>query len=186
MAPTESEILSHYLLLPAPLTSIQTLEQFRALFPRSWQAHPQVRLLFRDLQAQRNSVIDAVTENIDVEARRGVAMRREVLRVALDENRDDDGDAEVEIERALFGNKSGAKRSKYTLHTVIPDLQGAATALESEIERLEDEEVELVASIRQTVDDLSDVQYGKLYNPQLKNDVLEGLASLQNACARKA
>lgn len=101
MAPTESDILKHYLLLPAPLTSIQTLDQFRALFPRSWQAHPQVRLLFRDLQAQRNIVINTVTENIDAEARRGVAMRREVLRVALEESRDDDGDAEVDIERAV-------------------------------------------------------------------------------------
>ncbi|KJK82231.1 hypothetical protein H634G_02425 [Metarhizium anisopliae BRIP 53293] len=162
MAPTESDILKHYLLLPAPLTSIQTLDQFRALFPRSWQAHPQVRLLFRDLQAQRNIVINTVTENIDAEARRGVAMRRE-----------------------LFGNKSGAKRSKYTLHTVIPDLHGAAAAMQSEMQRLEDEEAELVASIRQTIEDLSDLHYGKLSNPELNKDVLEGLASLQDACASK-
>ncbi|KHO01844.1 Kinetochore subunit NKP2 [Metarhizium album ARSEF 1941] len=185
MAPTESEILKHYLLLPAPLTSIQTFEQFRALFPRSWQAHPQVRLLFRDLQAQRNTVINTVTENIDAEARRGVAMRREVLRVALEESKDDDGDAEIEIERALFGTKSGAKRAKYTLHTVIPDLHGAAAAMESEMQRLEDEEADLVAFIRQTIDDLSDLQYGKLSNPQLRMDVLEGLVSLQHACASK-
>lgn len=57
--------------------------------------------------------------------------------------------------------------------------------MQSEMQRLEDEEAELVASIRQTIEDLSDLQYGKLSNPQLNKDVLEGLASLQDACASK-
>lgn len=85
----------------------------------------------------------------------------------------------------LFGDKSGAKRSKYTLRTVIPELDGAAATLESEIQRLEDEEADLVAEIRQTVDDLSDLQYGKLSNARLKDGVLEGLTSLRDACASK-
>ncbi|KAG6125849.1 hypothetical protein E4U12_006947, partial [Claviceps purpurea] len=80
MPPPESDILTAYLLLPAPLPSITTLDQFRALFPRSLQTNPQVPRLYRDLQAQRNGVVDAVAQNIGEEARRGVAMRREVLR----------------------------------------------------------------------------------------------------------
>lgn len=100
MPPTESDILSHYLLLPAPLTSITTFDQFRTLFPRQWQYTPQVHSLFRDLQAQRLATVDAVAEGIAVEARRGAAMRREVLRQRLDAERED-ADAEIELERAV-------------------------------------------------------------------------------------
>ncbi|KAG6258643.1 hypothetical protein E4U24_001497 [Claviceps purpurea] len=100
MPPPESDILTAYLLLPAPLPSITTLDQFRALFPRSLQTNPQVPRLYRDLQAQRNGVVDAVAQNIGEEARRGVAMRREVLRARL-EGEGEAGDLEIEIERAV-------------------------------------------------------------------------------------
>jgi centromere-localized protein 2 len=45
--------------------------------------------------------------------------------------------------------------------------------------------MELLDYTRQTVEDLSDLRYGKLSNSQLKGDVVEGLASLQDACERK-
>ncbi|GAO16655.1 uncharacterized protein UV8b_00781 [Ustilaginoidea virens] len=184
MPPSESDILSHYLLLPAPLTAITTLDQFRTLFPRSWQPSPQIARLFRDLQAQRNQVLDNVTGNIGIEARMGAAMKREVLRAMLEEER---GyfDAEIEIERALFGNASGAKSAKHTLRSVLPELQGAAGAMEVEIEKLQEEEEQLIVSITQTVDGLSDLRYGKLSNAELKSQVLEGLANLDDTCRSK-
>lgn len=100
MAPTESEILTNYLIQPSSLTSIITFDQFKALFPRPLQASPQVRSLFRDLQSQRNAVLDRVSSNIGAEVKRGTAMRREVVRAKREAERED-LDGEIEMERVV-------------------------------------------------------------------------------------
>lgn len=100
MAPNESEILTNYLVQPSSLTSIITFEQFKALFPRPLQSSPQVRSFFRDLQAQRNVVLDTIAENIELEAKRGIVMRREVLKAQRDAEKDE-VDGEIEMERAV-------------------------------------------------------------------------------------
>ncbi|POR37335.1 Uncharacterized protein TPAR_02463 [Tolypocladium paradoxum] len=184
MAPTESEMLTNYLLQPAPLTAITTFEQFRALFPRPLHASPQLRALFRDLQAQRNAAVDAVAANVAAEVKRGAVMRREVLRARREAERDD-ADGEVEMERALFGHESGATRARHSLSSIVPELDGAAGALEAEVEQLEEEEAALLAAVKQAVGALSDLRYGKLANAQLRDEVLDGLASLQEACKGK-
>ncbi|KAL4722669.1 hypothetical protein ACLX1H_010550 [Fusarium chlamydosporum] len=154
MAPTEAELLANYLIQPSTLTAITTIDQFKALFPRPLQSSPQVRSLFRDLQAQRADVLDQVAENIADEAKRGLAMRREVVRAKREAEREDI-DAEIEMERAvgasviyvqLFGDASGAASAKHTLNSVIPELEGAAGALEAEIEKLQKEEAALLES----------------------------------------
>lgn len=100
MAPTESEILTNYLIQPSGLTSITTFEQFKALFPRPLQSSPQVRSLFRDLQSQRNAVLDGVSSNIAAEVKRGTAMRREVVRAKREAEREE-LDGEIEMERVV-------------------------------------------------------------------------------------
>lgn len=100
MAPTEAELLANYLIQPSTLTAITTIDQFKALFPRPLRSSPQVRSLFRDLQAQRADVLDQVAENIADEAKRGLAMRREVVRAKREAEREDI-DAEIEMERAV-------------------------------------------------------------------------------------
>lgn len=100
MAPTEEEILTNYLIQPAGLTSIITIDQFKALFPRQVQNSPQLRALFRDLQAQRGAVIDNVSAAIELEAERGVAMRKEVLKQYREAEREE-LDGEIELERAV-------------------------------------------------------------------------------------
>ena len=98
MAPTESAILNNYLLTAAQLPAIVTLEQFTALFPRSQQSSPHIRALYRDLQRQRNGLIDSVSANIEAEAKRGKRLRREVVRAKRqEENRDVDDEREVEM-----------------------------------------------------------------------------------------
>lgn len=57
--------------------------------------------------------------------------------------------------------------------------------MEAEIEKLEDEEANLRAYIGKIVKDLKDLQFGQLSDGQLKNNAINGLASLQEACARK-
>ncbi|KAF4973585.1 hypothetical protein FZEAL_9286 [Fusarium zealandicum] len=181
MAPTEAEILANYLVQPSTLTAITTLEQFKALFPRPLQASPQVRSLFRDLQAQRTALLDRVAENITDESRRGVAMRREVVRAKREAERED-MDAEIEMERALFGDASGAASAKHSLASVIPELEGASTALEAEIEKLKEDEAALLESVQQTIGALSDLRYGRFANGQVGEEVIDGLKNVEAAC----
>ncbi|KAL6804625.1 Cnl2/NKP2 family domain-containing protein [Trichoderma sp. SZMC 28013] len=183
--PSESDILTNYLLQPAPLPSITTFNQFVLLFPRPLHNSPQLRSLYRDLQAQRNAVVDAVAASIQDEVKRGVVMRREVLRLRKEAEREDI-DGEVEMERALFGHESGLKSATHSLNSVIPELEGAVGALEADIKRLEEEEAALQESIQQTIGGLSDLRYGKLANGKLRDEIVDGLKSLQEACENKS
>ncbi|KAF7558790.1 hypothetical protein G7046_g5379 [Stylonectria norvegica] len=185
MAPTETEILTNYLIQPSSLTSITTFEQFKTLFPRPLQASPQVRSLFRDLQSQRNAVIDRVAGNIAVEAKRGNTMRKEVVR-ALREAEREDVDGEVEMERVLFGENSGAKSAKHSLDSIVPELDGATGALEMEIEKLKEEEAALLDSVKQTIGGLSDLRYGKFANSHIREEIIDGLKTVQEACESKS
>lgn len=100
MAPTETAILTNYLLIPAQLPAIITLKEFTELFPRIQQSSPHVRRLYRDLQTQRNALIDDVASNIEQEAKRGKVLRREALR-ANREAESQELDDELDIERAV-------------------------------------------------------------------------------------
>ena len=80
MAPTESSILSNFLLPPAPLPAAISLRQFRDLFPRAHQTSKDIPLLYRELQHQRAIDIDDVKRNIASEVQRGEKQKREVIR----------------------------------------------------------------------------------------------------------
>nr|CAB91736.2 conserved hypothetical protein [Neurospora crassa] len=100
MAPTETKILSDYLLVPAQLPAIISLQEFIELFPRSLQSSPQIRNLYRDLQTQRNAVVDSVAAEIEAEAKRGKAMRRVMIKAKREEEAPENDD-EAEIERLV-------------------------------------------------------------------------------------
>ncbi|KAI9839559.1 MAG: hypothetical protein M1819_002185 [Sarea resinae] len=80
MPPTESQILTSFLLPPAPLPQIITLKRFTSLFPHALQSHPQIAHLYHELQHLRALDTDQVIENIAAEVRRGDRQRREVAR----------------------------------------------------------------------------------------------------------
>lgn len=203
MAPTEARILSNFLLTPAQLTAVISLEEFTSLFPRALQTSPQIRSLYRDLQSQRNALIDSIAEDIAAETKRGKAMRRAAIKVQQ-EAEFQDYDDEIEIERMvrgslhslfdmvlrdqftdvkqLFGPASRTQTSKHTLNSIIPDLEKAIRDLESELGDLENEETNVLASVQQTVGNLSDLRYGRLGNNKLPEQVLEGLENLQETC----
>ncbi|KAG7294378.1 hypothetical protein NEMBOFW57_004449 [Staphylotrichum longicolle] len=183
MAPTEHTILTNYLLLPAQLPSIISLQEFIALFPRQLQSSPQIRTLYRDLQSQRNAIVDAVAEQIEEEAKHGKAMRRAVIRSKREAEMQEQDD-EVEIERML-GNWADPQNPKHTLASVLPDMEGAIGELEAELQLLEEEEAALLASVRQTVGAMSDLRYGRLANSQLPQQVLDGLGNLEEICRAK-
>ncbi|AEO71749.1 b9cc7c2f-3ac6-49df-87cb-7e09bdcfe99f [Thermothielavioides terrestris] len=183
MAPTEDTILRNYLLVPAQLPSIISLQEFVALFPRQLQSSPRIRSLYRDLQRQRNAVVDAVAEQIEHEVKQGKAMRRAVIRSRREAEANEQDD-EIEIERML-GNWSEAQNSRHSLATILPEMEGAVGELEAELQLLEEEEAALLASVRQTVGAMSDLRYGRLANSQLPEQVLDGLANLQEICRPK-
>lgn len=100
MAPTESKILSNYLLVPAQLPAIISLQEFIALFPRSMQSSSQIRSLYRDLQSQRNALVDAVAADVETETKRGRAQRRAFIKEKRNAE-SQEYDDEVEIERMV-------------------------------------------------------------------------------------
>ncbi|KAK2046630.1 Cnl2/NKP2 family protein [Colletotrichum somersetense] len=184
MAPTESAILHNYLTSPAQLPSVITLEEFTELFPKAHRANPQIRSLYRDLQHQRRALVDTVTENIAAEEKRGRVIKREIARARM-RTANEDADLELEIERALFGSM-GPQDAKHTLNSIVPEMDVAIADLEAEIQKLEAQEATLLDSIKQTVGTMSDLRYGRLSNPKLKEDVIQGLKSVQEACDGKS
>jgi centromere-localized protein 2 len=53
------------------------------------------------------------------------------------------------------------------------------------MEKLRQEEQELIDSVRRTIGSLSDLRHGKFGNSKIKEEVLESLATLQGFCAEK-
>lgn len=183
MAPTETTILTHYLTVAAKLPTIITLEQFTSYFPRSQQSNPQIRSLYRHLQHERNATVEKVLANIAHEENRAKAIRREAAR-ARREAADDEPDAELEVERALFGTVFGGT-PRHDLDTLIPEMDSAVASIEADIQTLEAEEAALRDAIQQTVGGLSDLRYGRLSNQRLPDEVIQGLKTLQAQCDTK-
>ncbi|KAF6800179.1 Cnl2/NKP2 family protein [Colletotrichum sojae] len=184
MAPTESDILHNYLTVPAQLPSIISLEEFTELFPKPHRSNPQIRLLYRDLQHQRRALVDTVAENIEEEEEKSKFIKRDIASTRRKAARQE-ADPELEIERALFG-ASEPSNPKHTLISIIPEMDAAIADLEAEIQKLEAQESELRESIEQTVGTMSDLRYGRLSNPKLREDVIQGLKSVQDVCEDKS
>ncbi|KAI1179619.1 Cnl2/NKP2 family protein-domain-containing protein [Nemania sp. FL0916] len=185
MAPTEGTILRNYLLLPSRLPSIISLQEFTALFPKSQHSSPHVRALYRDLQQQRNAVVDAVSASIDAEVKQAKALRRTIVRTKK-ESEFEEKDDEIEIERSLFGSTSTTIAPKqHSLQSIIPELDNALLDVESDLKQLEEEEIALLGSIKQAAGNMSDLRYGRLSNPNLGSEVIDGLHGIQETCKQK-
>ncbi|RYP53195.1 hypothetical protein DL768_001788 [Monosporascus sp. mg162] len=185
MAPNEATILSNYLLLPARLPNIVTLQEFTSFFPKSQQSSPQIRTLYRDLQQQRNVIVEGVAENINAQVKQGKALRRQVIRERREAEQEEQDD-EIEIERTLFGPTSNIIRPKFhDLLSILPELEDAANDMEQELQKLEQEEAALLESVKQTVGNMSDLRYGRLANSKLRTEVLDGLQGLRDMCKQK-
>ena len=80
MPPTEAGILSDFLIAPAPLPSIISLQKFTDLFPRPQRSNPQIKDLYGELKGKRTLDIEHVKRNIAQEVRRGEKLRRQVIK----------------------------------------------------------------------------------------------------------
>ena len=76
----EADLLSSFLLAPAPLPSILSLQNFTDLFPRAQRSNPQILHLYRSLQDTRALEIERVKRNIAHEVKRGEKQRRQVIK----------------------------------------------------------------------------------------------------------
>lgn len=108
MPPTERQILTAFLLSPAPLPTIISLQQFTAYFPHTAKnaSRQQIRTLYRSLQHRRALVVDAVAQEIEAEVKRGKAQRRVVVRTRRADELGvleglEEGDVEGDLERAV-------------------------------------------------------------------------------------
>ncbi|KAK6602516.1 cnl2 nkp2 family protein [Botrytis cinerea] len=185
MPPTEQKILTTFLLPPSSLPQIISLASFTLLFPRSVQSSPAIRTLYRDLQHQRAQTIDNVSAEIEQEVRRGKAMERAIVRSRRADERVVEDD-EVGIERALSSTAQISNLPSshpHSLHSILPPLETAIEDLEDEIARIDAESEELLKEMKNTVGELSDLRYGRLANPGIREQVLEGLERVEGAAA---
>lgn len=94
----EYEILSSFILSRASLQDIISLRKFTELFPKDKQSNPQVKLLYAELQLQRNKTCDRVKKNLQFEARLGAKQRRDVKRQQREgQHIDDDAMTGIEV-----------------------------------------------------------------------------------------
>ncbi|CAI4217219.1 unnamed protein product [Parascedosporium putredinis] len=124
--PTESQILTNYLLLPADLRSVITPDKFAALFPAP--SRP-------PLTSSRDQARVPPAQRGGQGSEEGEEGNGEI-------------DDEIEIERALFGASTDAVNSRHTLSSIVPELNAAVADLESQIKALEDEERATIASLQ--------------------------------------
>lgn len=201
MAPTESSVLSNFLLPPAPLPTILSLRQFTDLFPRAYQSNPSIPKLYRELQHQRAIDTDDVKRNIAAECKRGERQAREVARAR---RRDEDADnsaagltrgeeMDVRMEEDLHGRVGAsaqhgiARTKKSTAEAVVQNMKLAEQDIEEEIAELEREADSVLADLKNVVGDLSDLRYGRFNKPaaggeELGHETVETLRQLQAVC----
>ncbi|KAI9812382.1 MAG: hypothetical protein M1832_000417 [Thelocarpon impressellum] len=198
MPPTETSILSDFLLTPSALPTTISLQKFTALFPRAQRSNPQIAAFYRELQHQRALVAEQVRRNIAAEAKRGERLRREVVKARRRAQREELGlseghdGREVDVETELFGPTSNLPTSRpHTLASIIPEMEAACVDVEAEIAAIEAEAEAILADITATVGDLSDLRYGRLNRQSGAADddtpgktVLDGLKRLEDVCDR--
>ena len=91
MPPTESQILSTFILPPASIRSFISLSSFTKLFPQPSRKNPQIAYLYRELQHQRGLIVDQIERNIAAEVRAGEKQRREVVKARRRDEREEMG-----------------------------------------------------------------------------------------------
>ncbi|KAJ5662764.1 Kinetochore subunit NKP2 [Penicillium macrosclerotiorum] len=191
MAPSEETILSNFLLSPAPLPTIMSLQKFTELFPKRLRNHPHIRSLYRELQQVRDHDMDQVNENIDQEIKQGERQKAE-LRAALlaagVEAADANEQREIDLDLHLFAQTPATNPEDYhSMESLLTEMETACAHIEREIASIDDEAANLVKDLHTTVGDLSDLRYGKLQGPagtanNVVGEAIRGLENLEEAC----
>jgi centromere-localized protein 2 len=196
----EAQILKSYLLNPASLPTIITLDEFTELFPANQQSHPQVKLLYRDLQFLRTVDTDLVEENIAKECRDGERQRRELQQALHQQPRlreqsqaQMQADKDVQADQVLYGQTgSVAKRKKgHSKESLIKEMEETIRYLEVDALVAEREADKLLGQLRETIGNLSHPRYGKSTQVSptegvMSAEVVKSLESLEQAINRNS
>ncbi|KAL4792130.1 Cnl2/NKP2 family protein-domain-containing protein [Aspergillus venezuelensis] len=194
MAPSETSILSNFLLTAASLPTVMSLQQFTELFPKRLRAHPHIRVLYRELQQLREQDMDIVSENIDKEVRRGESQKVE-LRKSLAKTGVDGADLkdqhEMDMDVQLFGPTSASSHDYHSASSLLSAMESACAGIESEIAGVDTEATTLLSELNSTVGEMSDLRYGKMQgsvgatDEEVVSEAIRGLNNLEDACYRK-
>ncbi|KAF9888115.1 hypothetical protein FE257_009251 [Aspergillus nanangensis] len=196
MPPSETSILSNFLLSPASLPTVISLQQFTDFFPKRLRSHPQIRVLYRELQELREHDMDRVNGNIDSETRRGetqkAELRRAIMKTGIDGMSVDD-QREMDVDVQLFGQPSTTTENDYhTVSSLLSAMETACANVESDISEVDQDATALLSQLNATVGELSDLRYGKMQGPagtagdEVVNEAIKGLRNLEEACYRNA
>lgn len=195
MAPSEAFILSSFLLSPASLHTVVSLQQFTEMFPKRLRSHPHVKALYRELQEIREQDIDQVNGNIDTETKNGVQqkeeLRKSVTKTGIDDMNDHDR-KEMDMDTQLFGRTSAASPEDYhSVSSLLSEMESASTSVERDISDIDQEAAKILSELNTTTSELSDLRYGKMQGPagnadEVVDQAIKGLANLEDACYRNS
>ncbi|KAH8697686.1 Cnl2/NKP2 family protein-domain-containing protein [Talaromyces proteolyticus] len=195
MAPSEDSILNNFLLSPASLPTIISLQKFTELFPKRLRSHPQIKVLYRELQELRSQDMDGVTEHILEQVEEGGKQRADLLRAAKASGVNgfsEDDRREMSLDLQLFGPTSSTEPVGFhSFSSLISEMENACSTLEQEIAATGQNAASTLADMKRTVGELSDLRYGKFSKPGMTVDdfvgeTVRGLKSLQNVCDRQS
>ena len=190
MAPTEELILSNFLLSPAPLPTVLSLQKFTELFPKRLRNHPHVRTIYRELQQIREHDMDQVNGNIDQEIQQGEHLKAELRKASLAtgvEAVNQEEQREIALDFHLLGQRPTDAEDYHSVVGLLAEMEASCATLEREIADSEREATRILEDLKTTVGDLSDLRYGKLQGPtgpsnSLVDETIQGLQNLEDAC----
>lgn len=194
MAPTEESILGNFLLLPAPLPTVISLQKFTELFPKRLRSHPHIRTLYRDLQQVREQDLDRVTENIENEIKQGEQQRaelRKASRLTGVEASNPNEQREIDMDLHLFGQAAPASGDYHSVASLLAEMEVASANIEHEIADIDREAASILEKLHSTVGDMSDLRYGKLQGPagtaeDMASQAIQGLQNLEDICYKNS
>ncbi|KAL2862878.1 Ctf8-domain-containing protein [Aspergillus lucknowensis] len=194
MAPSETSILSKFLLAAASLPTVVSLQQFTELFPNRLRAHPHIRVLYRELQQLREQDMDTVNENIDREVRHGerqkAELRKSIAKTGVD-GTDLNEQREMDMDVQLFGSTSVSSHEYHSISSLVQAMETACASIEDEIARVDRDAAALVSELNSTVGEMSDLRYGKMHgsvgaaDDGVVDEALRGLKNLEDVCYNK-
>ncbi|OQD68623.1 hypothetical protein PENDEC_c033G05764 [Penicillium decumbens] len=192
MAPSEESILSNFLLSPAPLPTVLSLQKFTELFPKRLRNHPHVRTLYRELQQVREHDMDLVNANIHREIRQGERQQAELRKASLAagvEAANEDEQREMDVDLHLFGQNHTNPEDYHSVPSLLAEMDAACANIEREISDADREAEDLLKELNNTVGDMSDLRYGKLQGPagtanNVAEETIKGLQNLEDICYR--
>ncbi|KAJ5169389.1 Kinetochore subunit NKP2 [Penicillium coprophilum] len=190
MAPSEESILSNFLLSPAPLPIIMSLQKFTELFPKRLRSHPHIRTLYRELQQVREQDMDRVNESIDNELKQGELQRAELRKAILAtgvEASNPEEQREIDMDVHLFGQPPTAPGDYHSVASLLAEMERASANIEHEIDGVDQEAAKILAQLNTTVGEMSDLRYGKLQGPagtaeDVAGEAIKGLQNLEDVC----